>query len=136
MNFEIHCDAVGTIPHSQHCKGRSDSGGKAGVAPADNKLEEIMSPNESRPVDRQHPIEVILDFAYESHYEFVERLAYKLWVQRGRPLGSPDVDWFAAEKAVYTSLVASGTIASPSKDPENISKEIGRWMKSSLETQR
>jgi hypothetical protein len=92
-------------------------------------------PNETRPPDRQQPLELVPDFSYESHYEFVERLAYKLWVQRGSPLGSPDVDWFAAEQAVYASLVASGTIASPSKDPENISKEIGRWMHGGLETQ-
>jgi hypothetical protein len=32
--------------------------------------------------------------------EATARLAYDLWVQRGRPLGSPEVDWFAAEKAM------------------------------------
>jgi Protein of unknown function (DUF2934) len=92
-------------------------------------------PNESRPLDRQHPIELIPDFRYESHYEFVAELAYKLWVQRGRPHGSPDVDWFAAEQAVYASLVAAGEISSSSDDPQNIGKEVGRWMHRSLETQ-
>ena len=29
--------------------------------------------------------------------ERIERLAYALWKARGRPLGSPDQDWFAAE---------------------------------------
>ena len=94
-----------------------------------------MSPNESRPLDRPHPIELIPDFAYESHYEFVERLAYKLWLQRGSPLGSPDVDWFAAEQAVYASLAASGTITPSPNDPQSIRKEIGRWMQGGLETQ-
>ena len=28
----------------------------------------------------------------------VERLAYWLWQQRGKPLGSPDEDWFLAEQ--------------------------------------
>jgi hypothetical protein len=28
----------------------------------------------------------------------VERLAYWLWQQRGKPSGSPDEDWFLAEQ--------------------------------------
>ena len=28
----------------------------------------------------------------------VEQLAYSLWHQRGRPEGSPDEDWFRAER--------------------------------------
>jgi Protein of unknown function (DUF2934) len=87
-----------------------------------------MMPNESRPLDRQQPLELIPDFAYESHYEFVARLAYKLWVQRGSPVGSPDVDWFAAEKAVYASLAASGMITPSSNDPQGIKEEIHQWM--------
>jgi Protein of unknown function (DUF2934) len=27
-----------------------------------------------------------------------EKLAYRLWQERGSPIGSPDVDWFRAEK--------------------------------------
>ena len=90
--------------------------------------------DKTRRRDKQQPLELIPDFAYESHYEFVERLAYKLWLQRGSPLGSPDVDWFAAEKAVYTSLVAAGTITSSSNNTQNIREEIGRWMHGGLET--
>ena len=26
------------------------------------------------------------------------RLAYELWERRGHPIGSPEIDWFAAEK--------------------------------------
>ena len=40
-------------------------------------------PDESRSSNKQHPIELIPDFLYESHYEFVTRLAYELWEQRG-----------------------------------------------------
>jgi len=83
-------------------------------------------PDESRPLDRQQPLELMPDFPYESRREFVEELAYKLWAQRGRPLGSPEVDWFAAEQAVYASLVASGMISPSSKDPENMSEMIYR----------
>jgi hypothetical protein len=33
-------------------------------------------------------------------YEQVSDLAYRLWDARGRPLGSPQVDWFLAERLV------------------------------------
>jgi hypothetical protein len=82
-----------------------------------------MMADESRP---QQPLELIPDFPYESRHEFVEKLAYKLWEQRGRPLGSPDVDWFAAERAVYASLVASGMISPLPNDSQNIGEKIYR----------
>jgi hypothetical protein len=71
----------------------------------------------SRPPDAQEPLELAPDFPYESRHEFVEELAYKLWGRRGSPIGSPDVDWFAAEKAVYATLVASGMITPSPNDP-------------------
>ena len=30
--------------------------------------------------------------------EQIEKLAYQLWEERGRPFGSPDEDWFRAER--------------------------------------
>jgi Protein of unknown function (DUF2934) len=30
----------------------------------------------------------------------IARLAYELWERRGRPLGSPEIDWYAAESAL------------------------------------
>ena len=81
-------------------------------------------PDETRPPDQQQPLELIPDFSYESRHEFVEKLAYKLWAQRGRPLGSPDVDWLAAEQAVYASLAASGMITPSPKDPQNVREKI------------
>ena len=85
-----------------------------------------MSPNESRPLDQQQPLELIPDHPYESWHEFRERLAYKFWVQRGSPLGSPEVDWLAAERAVYESLVASGRIAPIPGGPHGNLEEIYR----------
>jgi hypothetical protein len=79
---------------------------------------------ESRTLDKQHPLELVPDSLYESRYEFVTKLAYKLWVQRGSPLGSPDVDWFAAERAVYASLVASGMITVCPDDLQNLRKKL------------
>ncbi len=39
--------------------------------------------------------------------ELTARLAYEYWERRGRPLGSPEVDWFAAEKALASSHESS-----------------------------
>jgi hypothetical protein len=85
-----------------------------------------MMPDRSLPLDKQRPLELIPDFSYESRYEFVEKLAYKLWEDRGRPLGSPDVDWFAAEQDVYASLVASGMITPYPNDTQDIGARIYR----------
>jgi hypothetical protein len=34
----------------------------------------------------------------KAQHEQIEKLAYKLWEERGRPLGSPDHDWLRAEQ--------------------------------------
>ena len=83
-------------------------------------------PAKTRRRDKQQPPELIPDFAYESRHEFVEKLAYKLWEQRGRPFGSPEVDWFAAEQDVYASLVASGMITPSPNDARNMREKIYR----------
>ena len=41
-------------------------------------------------------------FAGDAH-EVTARLAYQFWEQRGRPFGSPEVDWLAAEKALASA---------------------------------
>ena len=33
------------------------------------------------------------------NHQEIERLTYWLWQQRGRPMGSPDDDWFLAEES-------------------------------------
>ena len=88
--------------------------------------------DESRPLDKQ-PLELIPDYPYESWHEFRERLAYKFWVQRGSPLGSPEVDWFAAERAVYESLVASGRISPSPNGPQGNLEETYRRTQNGLE---
>ena len=35
----------------------------------------------------------------------IEKLAYQFWEERGRPLGSPEEDWFQAEREYYRGLV-------------------------------
>ena len=41
-------------------------------------------------------------FAGDLH-ELTEKLAYQYWERRGRPFGSPEIDWFLAEKALASS---------------------------------
>jgi len=44
------------------------------------------------------------DFFVENPQEVTERLAYEYWEGRGHPLGSPEVDWFAAERTLALAL--------------------------------
>ena len=50
------------------------------------------------------------DFARPSREE-IELLAYRLWEERGRPVGSPDLDWFEAKREL--SLTADSPIRLP-----------------------
>jgi hypothetical protein len=78
----------------------------------------LQSPN------KQQPLELTTDFLGESRHEFVTKVAYKLWEERGRPFGSPEVDWFAAERAMYSALVASGLVAPSASDSQHIAEKI------------
>jgi hypothetical protein len=60
--------------------------------------------------DKRPLLELTTDFLGEDRHEFVAKLAYQYWELRGRPFGSPEVDWFAAEQEVYSSLLAAGLI--------------------------
>jgi len=81
-------------------------------------------PNGSKKMDGQRCIELTPDFLGESRHEFVAKLAYQHWEQRGMPLGSPEFDWFAAERAVYQSLVASGLVSPSARNPQDMEQEI------------
>lgn len=39
----------------------------------------------------------------------IEKLAYQLWEERGRPLGSSEEDWFQAERELRQELGPSFT---------------------------
>ena len=81
-------------------------------------------PNEFDKIEKQPPVKLIPEFFGESRHEFVERLAYQHWEARGRPLGSPEVDWFAAERALYESLVASGLVSPSASDRQDMERMI------------
>jgi hypothetical protein len=80
--------------------------------------------NKSRQPDKQKPLKLTTDFLGENRHEFVAKLAYKLWQQRGCPFGSPEVDWFAAERSVYSSLLASGLITQSANDSRSMAEKI------------
>jgi hypothetical protein len=46
----------------------------------------------------------MIDFFAGDLHELTEKLAYAHWERRGRPLGSPEIDWSEAEKALAPSL--------------------------------
>lgn len=64
--------------------------------------------SDDQQVAEQERIKLMPDFLGESRHEFIAKLAYQNWQKRGMPFGSPEVDWFAAERAVYEALVTSG----------------------------
>jgi hypothetical protein len=74
-------------------------------------------PGDLGKINKYQPVKLCTDYLGEDRHELVAKVAYKLWEERGRPFGSPDVDWFAAERDVYSSLVASGLIAPSANDP-------------------
>ncbi len=43
-----------------------------------------------------------VSFAGDVH-GLMNKLAYEYWERRGRPLGSPEKDWCAAEKAIESA---------------------------------
>ena len=83
-------------------------------------------PDELEKIDKQQLVELAPDFLGEDRHELVAKMAYKLWEEWGRPFGSPEVCWFAAERAVYLSLVASGLVTPSASDLQHISAKIYR----------
>jgi hypothetical protein len=77
-------------------------------------------------MDKQPPLKLLPDFLGEDRHEFVAKLAYQLWEQRGRPFGSAEVDWFAAECTMYSLLLASGLITASTDDLQHMAAKIYR----------
>ena len=55
-------------------------------------------------------------------HRHIELLAYKLWVDRGAPFGTPDVDWFRAEDELKRTAAESDLPLTM------IAKKIGRTL--------
>jgi hypothetical protein len=71
---------------------------------------------QTRQEDWTHEPEPLIDFYGEDRHELVQKLAFQHWEKRGRPLGSPEIDWFAAEAAVRSYLLSSGVDLGPGGD--------------------
>jgi len=72
--------------------------------------------SQPRSEDRVQLPTPLTDFYGEDRHELVQKLAYQQWEQRGSPLGSPEIDWFAAEKAMRAYLLASGIELGPDEN--------------------
>lgn len=40
----------------------------------------------------------------DAYHDQIERLAYSYWERRGRPVGSPDIDWLRAERELLSEM--------------------------------
>ena len=69
-----------------------------------------------RSEDRVQRPKPLPDFYGEDRHELMQKLAYQRWETRASPLGSPEIDWFAAEKAMRAYLLASGIELGPDED--------------------
>ena len=69
-----------------------------------------------RSEDGVQPPKPLTDVYHQDRHELVQKLAYQLWEKRGSPLGSPETDWFAAEKTARAYLLASGIELGPDED--------------------
>ena len=47
------------------------------------------------------------EFLIGELHEVIKELAYEYWGERGRPMGSPEVDWCKAEQRMKSSSLAS-----------------------------
>jgi hypothetical protein len=79
---------------------------------AEEQISHFMN-EQSKNEDRLQGPQPLTDFFAEDRHELVQKLAYQHWEKRGRPLGSAEIDWFAAEKAVRSYLLASGIELGP-----------------------
>lgn len=89
---------------------------------------ELSKECQTRPkqIAGQQRVELIPNFPGESRHEFVAKLDYQHWEARGMPLGSPEVDWFAAERDLHESLVGSGLVTPFASTHLDMEREIYR----------
>jgi hypothetical protein len=60
-------------------------------------------------------------------HRLTEQLAYELWERRGRPHGSSEIDWFAAEKSLEDMLGYSAlTFNASSTEPKELLPSMAR----------
>ena len=80
------------------------------------RLAKTARSEQPRGEDRVQGPKPLTDFYGENRHELVQKIAYQHWEKRGSPIGSPEIDWFAAEKAMRAYLLASGIELGPDED--------------------
>lgn len=70
------------------------------------KAREIAHPSAlgNKPIALEKGLVPMTDFIADGEHEITAILAYRLWERRGRPLGSPEVDWFEAKNQLAREL--------------------------------
>ena len=66
-------------------------------ATAAASVQESEKPNSAGTASTSHP------YAPETSMHDIAKLAYVLWQQRGCPYGTPEFDWFEAERKLRES---------------------------------
>jgi len=74
-------------------------------------------------------------FRETSKQQRTERLAYNLWIRRGRPMGDPETDWNNAkemitdrDKGIGYSQVAKDVIGMRFKEAKMMAEDLGVWL--------
>ena len=80
--------------------------------------------NESQKIDGQERVELTPDFLGEDRHEFLAKLAYQHWEERGMLIGSPEIDWFAAERTLYEYMVSAGLASPSASNQRDIEREV------------
>lgn len=52
----------------------------------------------------------------EAYHDQIARLAYSYWERRGRPVGSPDIDWLRAERELLSEMNTADVLPFSSMD--------------------
>lgn len=73
-----------------------------------SQVDPVMQKTQNSPVQDGEPTAGVsgFDFTGESHEEIALR-AYRLWEERGCPIGSPEEDWFRAEEEIRSQASQS-----------------------------
>jgi hypothetical protein len=75
--------------------------GKAKPVASMPELSEVLLDNpEPTSAAIENPMPVADSCTEVSNHEKIELLAYSYWMERGCPGGSPDEDWFRAEREI------------------------------------
>ena len=68
-------------------------------------------PRTSKRLQEVHQAEGSEVAGLESDQNQMQRLAFQFWLDRGCPIGSPEIDWYRAEEEIRNRVSGSGAAA-------------------------